>query len=42
MLDDLKPLPGGKPEDWAGTAAIKKSTDKPEEKPAPKDDPTLK
>ncbi|HOX04940.1 MAG TPA: hypothetical protein PK280_00950 [Planctomycetota bacterium] len=31
ILDDLKPIPGGKPEDWAGTAAVRKS----EEKPAP-------
>jgi hypothetical protein len=32
LLDDLKPLPGGRPEDWAGTAAIKKPAEKPDEK----------
>jgi len=32
LLDDLKPLPGGAPEDWAGTAAIKKPAEKPDEK----------
>jgi hypothetical protein len=42
IVDDLKPIPGGKPEDWAGKASVRKPADKPDEKPPPKDDPTLK
>jgi len=31
ILDEIKPLPGGRPEDWAGDYAIKKIEKKPEE-----------
>jgi len=30
LLEDIKPIPGGEPEDWAGTMIIKKPSEKPE------------
>jgi hypothetical protein len=30
LLEDIKPIPGGSPEDWAGTLIIKKPPEKPE------------